>query len=66
MSEPDARSLEKIRESRRRAEERLGELRRSMDRELGRYAPKRAVWIVPAVAFACGIALAVALRQGDR
>lgn len=55
--------LQRLDESRREMEERLGDLRRAFDRELGTLVPRRAVWLVPVVGFAAGIALAALLRK---
>ena len=55
--------LQRLDESRREMEERLGDLRRTVDRELGTLAPRRAAWLVPLVGFAAGIALAALLRK---
>ena len=56
-------ALDRLHSRRQEAESRLADLRHSLDRELGAWAPTRAVWILPMVAFACGVALALASRQ---
>jgi hypothetical protein len=57
-------ALERLADRRAQAEERLSDLRRAVGRELGVWAPRRAVWALPMVAFACGLALALAARRG--
>ncbi len=56
-------ALEELETRRREAAERLSELRRSLDRELGKLAPRKRLLAVPVVAFACGLAVALALRR---
>jgi len=60
MSRKRQKAMTQLLNRRRRAEERLSDLRRSLDRELGGYVPTRGSWAVPLVAFACGVALAFA------
>ena len=55
---------EKLHRKRLTVEERLDELRRAIGRELG-WTPKTKMWIVPLMAFACGVALALAKRRGE-
>lgn len=50
-------ALERLEEHRLLVAERLGDVRRSLEREIG-WAPKARIWALPLVAFACGIALA--------
>ena len=54
---PSTPALERLESSRRELESRFDELRRAMDRELG-WAPKAKTWVLPAVAFASGLAVA--------
>lgn len=63
MAKTETKALERLNDRRRQVEERLGDLRRAVDRELGTWAPKKAVWAVPLVAFACGLALALATHS---
>lgn len=66
MASPRERAAqERLASRRRQAEERLADLRRAVDRELGAWAPTRAVWALPLVAFACGLALALAARRRE-
>ncbi len=60
MSRKRQQAMTQLTNRRRQAEERLSDLRRSLDRELGGYLPTRGSWAVPLVAFACGVALAFA------
>lgn len=60
MSRKRQKAMTQLLKQRRQAEERLSDLRRSLDRELGGYVPTRGSWAVPLVAFACGVALAFA------
>lgn len=53
------RALERLNSNRRELEGRLSDLWRSIDREVGRWAPKGSIWAVPLVAFAVGMALAL-------
>ncbi len=62
MAKKETEALERLSDRRRQMEERLADLRRAVDRELGAWAPKRAAWAVPLVAFACGLALALAAK----
>ena len=64
MASPRNRAaLDRLAGRRRQAEQRLSDLRRAFDRELGTWAPKQARWAVPLVAFACGLALALASKR---
>ncbi len=56
------RALERLRSRRLTAEARLDDVRRSFDREVG-WAPRSKVWVLPLVAFAVGLTLALARRR---
>ncbi|MEM7356038.1 MAG: hypothetical protein AAF657_34795 [Acidobacteriota bacterium] len=50
-------ALEQLEGRRRELEARFGDLRLALDRELG-WAPKAKTWVLPAVGFASGLAIA--------
>lgn len=52
----------RLSQQRQNVEQRLADLRRAIESELG-WAPKARTWVLPLVAFACGIALAFAVRH---
>lgn len=60
-------AMSRLEGRRRDAERRLGDLRQSIDRELGILAPmlmpKKAFWVAPVVAFAGGLAVALLGRR---
>jgi hypothetical protein len=63
MSRKRQRAEAELIKRRQKTEQRLADLRRSLDRELGGYLPTRRGWTVPLVGFACGFALAFAGRR---
>ncbi len=63
MANREARARDHLISSRRQVERRLSDLRRSINRELGAWAPRNKVWVIPLVAFACGMAVAMASRR---
>ncbi len=56
------RALDQLQSRRHEAEERLADVRRSFDREIG-WAPRSKAWVLPLVAFAVGLTLALARRR---
>ncbi len=66
MARKRSKALERLENRRQLAEHRLSDLRRSIDRQLGSLAPRGAFWVVPMVAFACGLALAMTRRKPKR
>lgn len=66
MASRETAALERLSARRRDAEAKLANLRRAVDRELGGWAPRGAVWALPLVAFACGVALALVAGRGKR
>lgn len=54
--------MDRLDNRRRQAEQRLGDVRTALDREVG-WAPRARVWILPLVAFACGLAVAGTARR---
>lgn len=66
MSSRETAAHERLTARRREAESRLADLRRAIDRELGAWAPKKALWVLPLVAFAGGVVLALMARRGQR
>ncbi|MEE8525365.1 MAG: hypothetical protein V3T72_15620 [Thermoanaerobaculia bacterium] len=54
--------MDRLDNRRRQAEQRLTNVRAALDREVG-WAPRTRVWILPLVAFACGLAVAGAGRR---
>jgi len=58
-------ALDRLARRRRRAEDRLDELRDTLDREFG-WAPTAKAWVVPLVGFATGLALAAGLARRKR
>ena len=67
MASRETAALERLSARRRDAETKLARLRHAARRELGSWAPRGAVWALPLVAFACGVALALAVgrRRGS-
>lgn len=66
MADKQSEALERLQNHRRELEARVDDLRRTVARETG-WTPSK-TWIVPAIGFACGVALAVAVkvRRGRR
>ncbi len=62
----NSEALERLARQRRELESRVDDLRRAVSRETG-WTPGK-TWIVPVVGFACGLALAMAVkaRRGRR
>jgi hypothetical protein len=52
----------RLSQHRQKVEQRLADLRSAIESEVG-WAPKAKAWVLPLVAFACGIALAFAVRH---
>ncbi len=59
------RALNELGRRREQVEERLVGLHDALESEFG-WAPKAKGWVIPLMAFACGVALAFALRQKTR
>ncbi|MCP4659263.1 MAG: hypothetical protein GY856_27960 [bacterium] len=59
------RALNELSQHREQVEERLTALHNALESELG-WAPKAKAWVIPLMAFACGVALAFALRERKR
>jgi len=59
------RALNSLSHHREQVEQRLVELHDALESEFG-WAPKAKTWVIPLMAFACGVALAFAVRQRKR
>ena len=55
--QPSTPAIERLSSRRRELEVRLEDMRRALDREIG-WAPKAKTWVLPALAFASGLAFA--------